>query len=74
MKNITFSADEKLILKAREKAKKENTTLNQRFREWLKNYSLSNTTDIENELNENFEQMSFPIGSSFSRDEMNERR
>lgn len=38
LKNITLSAQEQLIRKAREKAMKERTTLNARFREWLKNY------------------------------------
>ena len=38
MKNITFNADEPLIRKAREKAAKENTTLNNHFREWLESY------------------------------------
>jgi hypothetical protein len=36
LKNITLSADEELIRKAREKAQKEHTTLNASFRQWLK--------------------------------------
>ena len=39
LKNITLSADEKLIIRARKKAKSENTTLNSRFRQWLENYT-----------------------------------
>lgn len=39
MKNITFSADESLIEAARERAKRENTTLNAQFRLWLIEYS-----------------------------------
>ena len=74
MKNITLSADEKLIEKARDRARKEQTTLNQRFREWLEIYARSKVSDREKELDEIFEQLKFPIGGPFTRDEMNERR
>ena len=39
LKNITFSAEEELIDKAREQARKEKTTLNALFRRWLKQYA-----------------------------------
>ncbi len=39
MKNITFSADERLIEEARERARESNTTLNDAFRLWLLEYS-----------------------------------
>ncbi len=39
MKNITFSADERLIEAARERARREGTTLNEEFRRWLSEYS-----------------------------------
>ncbi len=35
MKNVTFSADERLIEAARERARRERTTLNEQFRFWL---------------------------------------
>ena len=35
MKNITLSADEDLIARAREQARARQTTLNQLFRQWL---------------------------------------
>ena len=35
LKNITLSADELLIARAREEAKKHGTTLNAEFRLWL---------------------------------------
>lgn len=35
MKNITLSADEKLIEQARSVARERHTTLNQMFRDWL---------------------------------------
>ena len=38
MQNITFSADERLIEEAREKARERNTTLNEEFRRWLESY------------------------------------
>ena len=39
MKNITLSADERLISAAREQAKKRHTTLNAEFRNWLAQYT-----------------------------------
>lgn len=39
MKNITFSANENLIERARFVARSENTTLNAAFREWLMEYA-----------------------------------
>ncbi|MCG8478402.1 MAG: hypothetical protein MI724_04840 [Spirochaetales bacterium] len=35
MKNITFSADEALLQKARDKARAQQRSLNDAFREWL---------------------------------------
>jgi hypothetical protein len=72
MKNITLSAEEKLIDKARKKAKQEHTTLNAKFRQWLERY----TTD-ENAVQE-FDQLMQKLsyaeaGKIFTRDELNER-
>lgn len=39
MKNITFSADEAIIERARAVAKAEHKTLNVVFREWLASYA-----------------------------------
>jgi len=39
MKNITLSAEERLIEAARERARTENTTLNDQFRLWLASYA-----------------------------------
>ena len=71
LKNITLSADEQLIKKAREKAKREHTTLNENFRRWLKRYVLSDSnTSYENLLHElNYANS----GRKFTRDELNER-
>jgi hypothetical protein len=38
LKNITFSAEEALIEKGRACARAERTTLNEKFRGWLKDY------------------------------------
>jgi len=40
MKNITLSADEKLIEAARARARAEHTTLNELFRQWLEAYAI----------------------------------
>jgi hypothetical protein len=39
MKNITLSAEERLIEAARERARAEKTTLNEQFRRWLASYA-----------------------------------
>jgi hypothetical protein len=72
VKNITLSADEELIRKARKKAQREHTTLNATFRQWLQRYvhGSARTTDYETFM----ESLSYArAGRSFTRDEMNER-
>jgi len=72
LKNITFSADEDLIRRARERANAENTTLNEEFRKWLEKYvERPETAESFNLLMEHFEYVR--PGRKFSRDEMNER-
>ena len=72
MKNITLSGDEALIKKAREKARKENTTLNTVFREWLARYAGQNGG--QKEYRSLMQQLSRATpGRRFSRDELNER-
>jgi hypothetical protein len=71
-KNITFSADENIIKKARQRAKKQNTTLNNEFRNWLKRYSL------EKSYSDNYTLVMKRLdyvkaGRHFSREELNER-
>jgi hypothetical protein len=39
IKNITLSADELLIARARDEALRRGTTLNEEFRRWLVSYS-----------------------------------
>ena len=72
MKNITLSADERLIRSAREKARKEKTSLNALFRRWLGHYTGKDKPAMVYE--ELMERLSYArSGRKFSRDEMNER-
>jgi hypothetical protein len=72
MKNITLSADERLIRSAREKARKEKTTLNSLFRKWLAQYTAPRRRLQAYE--ELMERLSYVrAGGKFSRDELNER-
>ena len=71
-KNITLSAEQKLIALAREKAKRENSSLNQRFREWLERYI--NGEKIEEEYKVLKEELNYTkAGKKFTREELNER-
>jgi len=78
MKNITLSADENLIEKARDKARGLNTTLNAEFRLWLEQYAAK---DSEGERRvKRYQQIMRALsdeidtsGRKFTRDEMNER-
>ena len=72
LKNITLSADEKLIEKARKRAKKHKTSLNSEFRKWLIKYSGENTnTDNYSLIMKHLDYVR--AGKKFSRDELNER-
>ena len=73
MKNITLSADEHLIDRARQTAHSERRTLNDAFREWLEQYT-SRGGDVEayDRLMEKL-RGNVVAGRKFTRDEMNER-
>lgn len=73
MKNITLSADEKLIEAARERARAEHTTLNEQFRRWLEDYvrhqeRMQRYDEVIADL-----QGKVRIGRKLTREEMNER-
>ena len=72
LKNITLSAEEEYIRKAREKANREHTTLNAMFRQWLKQYISADFKLNDYDLLMKSYKYAKP-GKSFSRDEMNER-
>ncbi len=72
MKNITLSADEALIQRARRRAQREGTTLNEAFRQWLHCYvaqemGATSYASLMKEL-----EYATP-GRRFTREEMNER-
>jgi hypothetical protein len=74
MKNITLSADERLIDLARERARANRTTLNEEFRRWLENYARTERrADEAAELIDRIQSYARTGGRRFSRDEMNER-
>jgi hypothetical protein len=74
MKNITLSADEKLIEAARERARAEHTTLNEQFRRWLADYAQrKRQADEAMAVIEDLRRYVRVGGRKFTRDEMNER-
>ena len=73
MKNITLSAEENLIEAARERARADNTTLNEQFRRWLAEYAhtrerMQRYDDVMATLRGRLK-----VGRKLTRDEMNER-
>ena len=71
-RNITLSVDDGLIKRAREKARQENTSLNQLFREWIRKYV--NRDNIDTEYDRLMEDLAdVHAVRKFSRDEMNAR-
>lgn len=72
MKNITFSADEDLIERARQRAIEQKTTLNVIFRQWLERYAGSGATaDEYRALMKSLKRVD--AGRKFTREEMNNR-
>ena len=77
LKNITLSADERLINAARQKARDRRTTLNAEFRLWLKRYAQNDGYGEESvqayrRLMKKLSGISTE-GRRFTRDELNER-
>jgi hypothetical protein len=72
MKNITFSADEDLIERARLRAAGQKTTLNVAFREWLERYAGTAPTAADyRQLMRRLKHVD--AGRKFSRAELNAR-
>ncbi len=72
MKNITLSADEDLIERARLIAREQRRTLNDAFREWLAQFSQSaGDSQGFDALMKRLRHVN--AGRRFSRDELNER-
>jgi hypothetical protein len=75
MKNITLSATDALIDRAREKARAQGVTLNDEFRKWLADYVASDSgQDAVTRFRAVVQNLPHvDAGRTFSRDEMNER-
>ena len=73
MKNITLSADEDLIERARERAREQKRTLNDAFREWLLQFTQQ--CGKGEEFDALMERLRRTVRSNgpYTRDEMNER-
>lgn len=75
MKNITLSADEQLIDEARRQAALENRSLNDVFREWLRQYTaVAGGAAVFDRLIGRLDATGVRAGRKFTREEMNERR
>jgi len=72
MKNVTLSADEDLIEKARAIAKGQRRTLNDAFREWLRQFTASDG-DVHSFDALMIRLKHIDAGGHFTRDELNER-
>jgi hypothetical protein len=76
MKNVTLSADERLIEQARAQARAKNTTLNEEFRRWLEDYTRTEREKRVRRAMESIDRIRAYTGTGgrkFTRDEMNER-
>ena len=73
IRNITLSAEESALQKARQKAVREGKSLNVKFREWLQKYiSPQDYSDNYEKLMKSLKHIT-PGGKKFTRDEANER-
>lgn len=69
---ITFRANEELLRKAKERAKRENTTLSAEFGKWLDLYVATDRRQVDFEAL--MESLSYAnSGGSFSREDSNRR-
>jgi len=77
MKNITFSADEDLIERARSVARARGTTLNEDFRVWLADYAAQvERTEQAKRAMATIRELQAVYdtgGRKFTREELNER-
>jgi hypothetical protein len=72
LKNVTLSAEDSLLRRARKRAQRENTTLNALFRRWLSWYV--SREKVGTQYDELMLRLGYARpGRSFTRDEMNER-
>jgi hypothetical protein len=73
MKNITFSADDDLIERARQVAREQRRTLNEAFREWLLHYTGQSRRGEDYDALMERLRKTVRSNGPYTRDEMNER-
>jgi hypothetical protein len=73
LKNITLSADMRLIDAARDRVRREHTTLNAEFRRWLARYAQGAQQIQEFDTLMQDLRGKLVCGRKFTREEMNER-
>jgi hypothetical protein len=74
LRNITLSADDQLIARARDKASAEQSSLNVEFRKWLESYAAAQDAAAVTKFRDVLQQLGgLEPGRTFTRDEMNER-
>jgi hypothetical protein len=74
VRNITLSADEDLIERARSVARSQHRTLNDAFREWLTQFASHDGEAAAARYRELMEKLRYVnSGGHFTRDELNER-
>lgn len=72
LRNVTLSAEDRLIHSAREKAQQQQTTLNEEFRRWLQSYV--GQPDAASRIDALLDGLSHvQAGGKFSREQMNAR-
>ena len=72
VKTVTLSADAELIRKARQRAQREHTSLNEEFRKWLQRYIGYHGKIVDYAAL--MQQLAYAQpGKSFTRDKTNER-
>ena len=72
--NVTVKAEDTLIERAKERARKENKTLDGLFNEWLQQYTENADTNSAKEFDEFMDRVKYANpGRTFSREEMNAR-
>jgi len=72
VKNVTLTADEELIERARHVARSQHKTLNVAFREWLRDYVSQD--DLAGDYDALMAKLSYAHSTGpYTRDEMNER-
>jgi len=73
MKNITLSADETLIEAARTRAREDQTTLNEQFRQWLAAYARQRDRGMQYDAAVSELRGKLRVGEKLTREKMNER-